>query len=420
MKSTAQILAVLAAALTGPALGNGFRLVSQDAFAAARGEAFVATADNPSAVHYNPAGLTQIEGDEVRMGLYALHFDPSYQAPAGAPNAGRKYEIETQDAFAPQLYATGRFPDTPITFGLGVYSPHGASVTWPEDTGFRAVATEGQLTYLRVNPVIAAEVAPGLSLAAGVMIDYADIGLEQGLLRTAAPFFNSFRFDGSDVGLGYNLGALWRINEQWSIGSTFRSSVTMDFEGRTTVLQRPFIRETEVDASAEFEFPYTAVIGVSYRPTKDWNLEFDADYSNWSCIDRVVIRQERTPPFPVQRNIPVTLRFKDSWMLKLGATRSLADGWYASAGYLFNENSVLSDYYSPTVADLDRHFLTLGVGRKWSDYTVDVAYQFGYGPDRTVSGSTAPATPGRFVGQNADGTYGFVSHGLLVSVGMKF
>jgi len=401
-------------------LANGFRLVSQDAFAAARGEAFVATADNPSAVHYNPAGLTQIDGDEVRMGLYALHFDPSYEAPAGSPNAGRKYEIETQDAFAPQMYFSGHFADLPVTFGLGVYAPHGASVTWPQDTGFRAVATEGELTYLRVNPVVAAEVLPGLSLAAGLMVDYGDIGLEQGLLRDPVPFINSFRFDGKALGMGYNLGLLWKIDEHWSFGSTFRSSVTMDFDGKTTVERKPFINRTEIDASAEFEFPYTVVSGISYRPTKDWNIEFDADYSNWSSVDHVMIQQEQTPPFPVQKNIPVTLRFKDSWMLKLGATRYLEDGWYASAGYLFNQNSVSSAYYSPTVADLDRHFLTLGIGRKWDAYTFDVAYQFGYGPDRTVTGSTPPSTPGRFVGQNGDGTYGFVSHGLLVSVGMKF
>ena len=45
--STIALLAGLPSAL----FANGFRLVSQDAFAAARGEAFVATADNPSAVH---------------------------------------------------------------------------------------------------------------------------------------------------------------------------------------------------------------------------------------------------------------------------------------------------------------------------------------------------------------------------------
>ena len=134
----------------------------------------------------------------------------------------------------------------------------------------------------------------------------------------------------------------------------------------------------------------------------------------------MTIRQKEAPPFPVLQDIPVSLKFEDSWIYKLGATRYFDDGWYASAGYLYNQNSVSSEFYSPTVADLDRQFFTIGVGREWCNYQVDVAYQVGYGWDRKVSGSTPASTPGRFVGQTADGTYGFSSQALLVSVGMKF
>lgn len=406
--------------LPSSVLGNGFRLVSQDAFAAARGEAFVATADNASAVHYNPAGLTQLDGQNIRSGLYGLHFEPTFQAPAGAPNVGKTYRIENQDAVAPQLYYAYGFQSVPVTLGIGVYSPNGASVTWPQDTGFRSVAIEGELTYLRVNPVVAVEIFPGFSLAGGVMVDYGDIGLEQGLLRTETPFTNGFRFEGDDISVGYNLGLLWKINQQWSFGATYRSAVTLGFEGETEVEQQPVISRTTVPAEAEFEFPYTAVFGLSYRPTPKWNIEVNADFSNWSALDTVMIRQKEVPPFPVLQNIPVNLSFEDSWMYKVGATRYFDDGWYASAGYLFNQNSVSSEFYSPTVADLDRHFLTLGVGREWKCYRFDLAYQLGYGPDRDVTGSTPGSTPAKFVGQNADGTYGFSSHGLLLSVGMKF
>ena len=44
-------LAVCVAAAWVPAHAGGFRLPDQDAFATARGEAFAATADNPSAVY---------------------------------------------------------------------------------------------------------------------------------------------------------------------------------------------------------------------------------------------------------------------------------------------------------------------------------------------------------------------------------
>ena len=54
--------------------------------------------------------------------------------------------------------------------------------TWPQDTGFRSVAIDGSLTYLTINPVVAVKVLPSLSIGAGVMVNYADMDMEQGLV----------------------------------------------------------------------------------------------------------------------------------------------------------------------------------------------------------------------------------------------
>jgi long-chain fatty acid transport protein len=420
MKNPKIPLIALLAGLPSGLNANGFRLVSQDAFAASRAEAFAATADNPSAIHYNPAGISQLEGHQIRLGAYALQFEPTFRPPADAANAGTTYEIEKQEALAPQFYYSYGIPESPVTLGLGVYAPHGASVTWPQDTGFRAVATDGELTYLRVNPVISLEIRPGLSFAIGAMVDDATISLGQGLLPTVSPFRNSFRFEGDAGTTGYNMGLLWKATDKLSFGVTYRSKMSLDFSGQTNLEQEPLIRPTEIPAKMELEFPYTVVFGVSYRPTERWNIEANADFSNWSTIDSTLIRQSETPPFPVQEDIPVTLEWKDSWILKLGVTRYFDEGWYASAGYLFNENSVPSGYYTPVVADLDRHFFTLGLGRKWSRFNVDLAYQLGFAPDRIVTGSASPSSPATFVGQDGDGFYDFASHGVLFSVGMKF
>jgi long-chain fatty acid transport protein len=404
---------------SGMVAGNGFRLVSQDALAAARGEAFAATADNPSAVHYNPAGITQLAGHQLRTGFYGLYFDPTYRRPSG----GTTYGIEENDAVAPQFYYTYGAEDSPITFGLGVYSPHGAAVEWPQDTGFRTVATEGELTYIRFNPVVAFELAPGLSIGGGIMIDYADIALEQGLPNLIPSIPNFFRFEGDDLAAGFNLGLLWQPNEKLSLGATLRSGSDFKFSGRTSYRFFPAVPDPDRrDATAEFDFPVTAVFGISYRPNRDWNFEFNADWTQWSSIDTTTIRQDPAPPDPFLRDVPVQLEWKDSWMLKFGATRYLPDGWRVSAGYVFNENSVPDDYYSPVVADLDRHIFSLGVGRDWGNCTLDVTYQFGYGPDREVTGSENPVGPltGTTPPRAADGTYDFLSHGLLVSFGKRF
>jgi len=47
-------------------LASGFDLPDQDAFAIGRGLAVTATADNPSAIFYNPAGLTHAKTVPIR------------------------------------------------------------------------------------------------------------------------------------------------------------------------------------------------------------------------------------------------------------------------------------------------------------------------------------------------------------------
>src|ERR1017187_2945372 len=93
--------------------GGGFCLPDQDAFATARGEAFVATADNPSAIYYNPAGITQLDGSNVRGGLYGIYLDPSYQRPGGS----QSYNIDVKLHAIPQLFYTYSLQDKdwPVT-----------------------------------------------------------------------------------------------------------------------------------------------------------------------------------------------------------------------------------------------------------------------------------------------------------------
>jgi long-chain fatty acid transport protein len=134
----------------------------------------------------------------------------------------------------------------------------------------------------------------------------------------------------------------------------------------------------------------------------------------------ISLRQQKSPPYPVQQNIAVTLDWRASWNYGTGLTRYFDNGWHLSAGYLYSQNAVPDAYYTPLAADLDRHFISLGVGRKGKRFDFDVAYQFGYGPAHTVSGSTPSSTPGQFAGQNADGTYEFISHALIATVGLHF
>src|SRR5258706_1214995 len=166
----------LQALLPSESLAVGFRLPNQDPEGIARGNAFAATADNPSAIYYNPAGITQLEGLQIRAGLYLISADTKYTSPSG-----EKAETDTTWQAVPQIYAVYSLKEAPFSFGFGVYSPYGLALDWGGKTSFRDAAENGKLLYVTFNPVIAWQVHPTLSLAVGPTINFSQATLENGL-----------------------------------------------------------------------------------------------------------------------------------------------------------------------------------------------------------------------------------------------
>jgi long-chain fatty acid transport protein len=204
------------------------------------------------------------------------------------------------------------------------------------------------------------------------------------------------------------------------LGASFRSSATVTLNGQTEYEQFPYPPDTHQSAQADFKFPYTVVCGISYRPTPKWNIEFDADYTDWSSFGTATIHQSDTT-WPIKQDNALTLDWQPSWMYEFGVTRYFDSGWHVSAGFVYNENSVPNAYYFPVVADMDRYFLSAGTGYKGKHFNFDIAYQAGYGPTHTVTGSSPPSTPSQNTGdENADGKYDFVSQAVIVSVGWRF
>src|SRR5208337_1993486 len=142
------------------AAANGFGLADQDAFATGRGDAVVATADNPSAIYYNPAGIAQLTGNNFRAGLDSIYYQPSFEPPNGRPNSGQTYYSSDNFAYLPHLFYSYTAKGAPLSFGLGIYSPYGGAMSWPENTGFRSVAISGSLKYITLNPVVAVKLLP--------------------------------------------------------------------------------------------------------------------------------------------------------------------------------------------------------------------------------------------------------------------
>src|SRR4051812_12875812 len=283
VRHLAPLLLIAAMCSARPAFALGFRVADQNAAATARGDAFVATADNASAVYYNPAGITQLKGTELLLGGYGISFNARVNLDTpGYKDFDNKYDPQA----VPQLFATYQIPKSPLTLGFGIYAPFGFRNRYADDVPFRNIAKEGSIQYLTFNPVLALQVSRTFSVAAGATINYAKTELVNGVTA----LHDEFRFEGDDTAFGFNLGVLWQPTKQHSFGATYVSQTVMDFDGYTHLqyasqtfsipvapgIVVPFTVpgvDHREHASARLEFPQRATIGYSFRPTPDWNLE---------------------------------------------------------------------------------------------------------------------------------------------------
>jgi long-chain fatty acid transport protein len=391
--------------------GLGFRIPNQDAAAIARGNAFVATADNPSAIYYNPAGITQLEGLQAQVGvLNYFGINTFYDAPNGSDA-----QTDFENIPVPQLHVTYTPKGSSLSFGLGMYAPFGLGVKWPENSGFRSIAIESRLQYLTLNPVIAWKIHPTLSIAVGPTINYSEIKITRGLLTAT----DKFKFQGDDTSLGFNAGILWQPHSQWSFGANYRAASRMNYEGTSTY----DLLSASANTKAAVDFPQIISAGVSFRPNTNWNIEFNVDYTDWNTLNTVTLDGTSAlginnvlPGPPPAFDLPLQLDWHESWFFEFGVTRNLDDGWFVSAGYFYSSETAPSSTYTPAIPDTALHVGSLGVGHQTDKWRWVVAGQLIAGGKRNITDSqTSP-----FTGESANGKYQLIVPTLSVSLSRKF
>ncbi len=390
-KALLKTTVILTALIPSVAFGLGIRVVDHDAFATARGNAFTATANTPAAIYFNPAGITQIKQPALSGGFYALFFDVEYKAPDGT-----KHKNEAQFQHVPHIYFTLPIRTTPFTFGYSVHVPFGLRNDWPDDTNFSAIATRSEVPYIRHNPVLAWEINPKFSIAAGLTMNDAEAKL-----RRIDPNFGEVRTELRDQTLGYVLAAHWQPTERHAFGATYHSRTDFDLKGSVAVAGM------EPDAKAEFPFPEVVMLGYSYRPTPAWNFEVNLDWTNWDILKTVTVEID-DPNF---NDEDMEFNWKSSFVYKAGVTRFFDNGYRVSLGYMFSENSIPNQYFNPAIPEYDRHLATTGIGYSYDWISWDLAYELGYSPTRRVRGSPFGL---------ADGDYRAVVHGFVGTMSFYF
>lgn len=395
------ILFVLSIVTSSHLNAVGLRLPNQDPEAIARGNAFVATADNPSTIYHNPAGITQLEGHQLSAGVYLISTDVSYVSPSGITG-----NTDTSFQAVPQLHYVFSPENSDLSYGVGLYVPYGLGIDYGSNSPFPTLAEEGSLTYVTLNPVLAYQFNQDISVGFGLTINISDIELSQqiGLVPD-----DEFRYEGDDVAYGFNLGLLWDINSEFSFGFNYRSATSLEYEGRSRTTSSPFVSDY-VPTSLSVEFPQNLDFGIAYKPNDIWTFETNIDWTDWEVVDTTAFVGTGLG------DIPLSFNYDSSLMYEFGVTRQLSNSLLLSGGYIYSENSAPDQNFTPLNPDSDLHLGSIGISHRGQTLGWSLGYHFAYNSGRQVRGNQS----GSLLGETADGSYETLNHAINFAIRKSF
>lgn len=400
---------------------GGYRNEVVDAEASGKGFCFTAQADGPSAVHYNPAGLTQLKGSYISLGY--VFEAPRFEVDSNA--TGDTVEMQKQSFFLPNIYYVSDCKSENLRFGLGVNSPYGLSTDWAEDSFAKYVSTESDVKMINYNPTVAYKVNDYISIGGGLDFLTASVYKHKVVSAALSNSGGDFELKGSDESWGYNLGLLIKPAEKHRIGISYRSEINIVLKGKVSLTGiteglYPLIMGGSsyvTDMESKSTIPRSIAVGYAYQPNKKWTIETDVEWTDWASTEEELVK------FPYEHDTnrlavlnsgnPASRDWRGVFSYGIGAEYQATDKLELRGGFLYEASPISSANFEPVLPDANKHGVTMGAGYLLKDVKIDVSYAFFKYRDRDVSNDVGLST-----NSNVDGKYkGYVN---IVGLGVTY
>ena len=409
---TRTLLTIGCLAISGSAFASGFSIFEQGAKASAMAGAFVATADDPSAIFYNPAGIAQQREMAVLAGATFINFSNEFTGdPDSIYTSGAEGKYDRHTFVPPNAYAIIPIGEN-LTFGLGGFAAWGLRTDWQDPWVGRFISRDADLKTMSVQPTIAWQTSDGrFAVGGGVEYRRARVILSQNL---PLPFPNPFTGRITDIGnarlasdygddIGWNLGVLFKASDRLRFGASYRSDMDIDLEGRADFTQIS-TGNTQLDAvvaqtfpdddsiSTTLPFPAVAAVGVAFSPTDRVDVELDVTHMTWSRFQALDVEFDNQPNLDFVRE----QNWEDSSAFRLGTNIEATPEWDVRFGVVYDQNPQPVEAVSPLLPDADRIGATFGAGWHHGPWVVDGAAFVLHFKDRSTEGRNP---------EGFDGTY---------------
>jgi len=403
-------------------LASGFQINEHGSKAMSMGGAFAGLANDPSAIYFNPAGITQLYGTNIIGGTTLILPSSSFRGPSPAIT---EYELDTQ-LFTPiHLYATHQLNEK-LFLGFGVGNNYGLGTKWEDDWIGRYMAVETSIETFYFNLVASYQIIPEISVGFGYTLAYGDVLIGRSL--NLSPFNGDayLELEGNGIGSGFTAGVFLIPTDALSIGISFRSQVSIDFEGDATPSDFPsqfngLLPTGEI--TAPLTTPENITLGIALKPLKNFTFTADYQYVGWDSYDKLEVEFQDFIDSDTGENLVNSSErnYDNGFIARLGAEYKYDDQLNIYAGFLYDSNPVADEYLDPTLPDSDRLGISGGFGYKLNEnLTAEAGYLFLRFDEREISNSKENYSGIENSITPMNGLYNSIAHLISFTLSYKF
>ena len=442
---------------TDPADAQTPRIQGQGTAASGQGNAFMAQADDASALHYNPAGMTQLRGVQFMNGALFIGGTTNFTSSSSGVNTTGDRDGSVAWPPPAHLYLVANLGDVGFkgldkwTAGVGITVPFGSLTHYPVVNPFSQTVTFNTNPLLDIKPTVAYKLNDELSFGLGADIYTYSTLFGEGqveIRNTLGPNGTGPKreINGSGTGAGFNVSMMYtplRNSDGKPIANVallYRSQAVVPLSG-----QFSSNGAIVADAKANLVLPPIYSGGIAIWPRRDnereWKLEMDVDYIGWKAV------RSTSVSLSTGGGIPVAQNWRNSYNVMIGTEYKVLriasmPEWEIAyrAGFTHTQTQVPDATFNPGIPSADVYIPSIGFGftckengmflglTKCSNLVLgpikpksvglDFSYQAGIYENRTVSGQVSSATAGTNAAVN--GKYQTLVHVGGVSLRFNF
>ena len=388
----------------------------------------VARGGDASVISYNPAAMTRLEGTQIQGNLAITQMYWGVDTSAGnAHSSHQTWPI-------PSWFLTHQWNDK-VWLGIGQFTRFGLGVKYPNDWIGGHNLQSVQLITSSINPNIAYKLNNVFSIAVGAEVLYADMQMRKNLAAYAPQMhemLGDMNMNGHGFAFGGNIALHAQFNEQWSAGMTYRSPMSVKVQGKqrwdsplasgmaSMSTNQPqgnpaAFLSTKNKVRGTLHLPDSFAFGVAYKPTKSLSIEAGATYTLWSRFADFNFYQKA----PINNWRNTTRHWRNNWAFNVSAEWWVKEWMALRLGFVFDKspnNYGNADYMMPSNG---RKYYTCGVGFKWNNWTLDLAYMYAHNHEQNYTESFLN-DPAMEKGVVAGRTTHPHAHNFGIGIGYKF